>query len=351
MVETTSGELGGTKEPLWKRFLPIVISLGLVVFMFGWVLPQYIDYEAVSRSIGEITFSEWLLLVALAALRFLPEAWMYRAALPGISLGRGLSTFLVTASLNNIPPGGLDLVARYQMARSWGVSATGASTATLATWFFVSFPRLVLPVIAVALLTLRRIRNETLDMLALIGIAVTLVLIVVVVLVMRSNRFVTWAGRMLSRLADFALGLFRKETNINFEDMAIRFRDEGLELVRRRWAHGFPAGLLAQFAQFLVLLAAVYAVGLEVDWVIVFGAFAVVAIVQAIPIFNIPGIAEVVLITTLSAAVGNGANDQVAAAVFVFRILTWLVPIPLGGVAFSRWRSSVEVKAEVDAAG
>ena len=86
-----------------------------------------IDFPA---TIGQITLVEWLVLIALAAVRLIPEAWIYQAALPGISFGRSMTTFLVTASLNNVPPGGLDLVARYQMARSWGVSVTGASTAT-----------------------------------------------------------------------------------------------------------------------------------------------------------------------------------------------------------------------------
>lgn len=190
MTDQQPGMLGGTKQPLWKWLIPILGSLILVVFIFGVVLPNFIDYDAVFRSIGEITFSEWLILGAVAAVRLIPEGWIYQAGLPGISLGRGMSTFLVTASLNNIPPGGFDLVARYQMARSWGISSTGASTATLATWFFVSFPRLVLPVIAVALLTLRRIRDETIDALAVIGILVTIVLTVLVVLAVRSERFV-----------------------------------------------------------------------------------------------------------------------------------------------------------------
>jgi uncharacterized membrane protein YbhN (UPF0104 family) len=50
----------------------------------------------------------------------------------------------------------------------------------------------------------------------------------------------------------------------------------------------------------------------------------------------------------LSVAVGGGQADEVAAAVFVFRILTWIMPIPLGGLAYSRWRASV--KADTQAA-
>ena len=249
MTDSDLGSLGGEKEPLWKRLLPVLLSLALVIFIFGWLLPQYIDYEAVFRAIGNISITEWALLIALAFVRMVPEAWIYQSALPGITFNRGVSTFLVTASLNNIPPGGLDLIARYQMARSWGVSPTGASTATVATWFFVSFPRFVLPVIAVALLSLRRIQDETLDSLALLGIAVTVGLLVVVTLLMRSERFIRWAGKQLTRLAEFALGLFRKETDIDFEEMAFKFRDEGLELVRRRWGYGFPSGLAAIVCQ------------------------------------------------------------------------------------------------------
>lgn len=151
----------------------------------------------------------------------------------------------------------------------------------------------------------------------------------------------------MARLANFAMGLFRKDTDLDFEAMAVKFRDEGLELVRRRWVYGFPSGLLAQFAQFAVLLIAVYAVGLEVSWIIVFAAFSAVAIIQAVPIFNIPGIAEFVLITTIAASVGNEFSDEIAAAVFIFRILTWLLPIPLGGIAFSRWRTSVKTQGGV----
>lgn len=135
-------------EPLWKRALPIVGSLVLVVFIFGWLLPQFIDYDAVFRAIREIAANEWALLLLVAGLRIIPEGWVYQASLPGINLRQAISQFQVTAALNNVPPGGLDLIARYQTARSWGISASGATTATIGSWFFVSYPKLLLPVVA-----------------------------------------------------------------------------------------------------------------------------------------------------------------------------------------------------------
>jgi uncharacterized membrane protein YbhN (UPF0104 family) len=126
-------------------------------------------------------------------------------------------------------------------------------------------------------------------------------------------------------------------------------RDDTFQLVRSRWKLGFPAGLCAQLAVFVVLLLSAFAVGLDgADWILVFAGFAVIAIVGTIPILNAPGIAEAIYIAVLSVAVGGGQADEVAAAVFVFRILTWIMPIPLGGLAYSRWRASV--KADTQAA-
>jgi putative heme transporter len=48
------------------------------------------------------------------------------------------------------------------------------------------------------------------------------------------------------------------------------------------------------------------------------------------------GVVEALLIGGLVAAGGDRA--EVAAAVLVFRALTWLLPVPLGGLTYLAWR-------------
>jgi uncharacterized protein (TIRG00374 family) len=48
------------------------------------------------------------------------------------------------------------------------------------------------------------------------------------------------------------------------------------------------------------------------------------------------GVVEAVLIGGLVAA--GGDRSKVVAAVLVFRALTWLLPVPIGIVAYLRWR-------------
>ena len=102
--------------------------------------------------------------------------------------------------------------------------------------------------------------------------------------------------------------------------------------------------LLSHLSLFLVLLLALRHVGVsqdEVSWVKVLAAFAFVRLLSAVPVT--PGGLGVVELG-LTAAIGSGladpAQNQVAAAVLVYRALTWFVPIPLGIVSWLFWRSN-----------
>ena len=64
----------------------------------------------------------------------------------------------------NVPPGGLDLISRFQMSRSWGFPASAATSATIASWVFAAASKLVLPIVAVAFLTIRSVRADDLDL-------------------------------------------------------------------------------------------------------------------------------------------------------------------------------------------
>ena len=60
---------------------------------------------------------------------------IYVAAQPGLGFFQGTKLFLVAETLSNVPPGGLDLISRYQMTRSWGFPASSSTSATIGTRF------------------------------------------------------------------------------------------------------------------------------------------------------------------------------------------------------------------------
>lgn len=339
------------RAPLWKRLLPTVIGIGIVAFIFGWVLPQFIDYEAVFRAIGEISLGEWAILIAVALVRFLPEGWIFVAAQPGLSIGQGTQLFLVSETLTNIPPGGLDLVARYQMSRSWGFSTGESTAATIASWLFASLSKLVLPIAAVLFLAANRLRDDDLNSLALIAFLIVVAGGAILFVILRSKRLAARVGVFLGAVVRRVSGLFRREVHTDFRALVLEFRERSADVLRSRTPLGLVAGLTARVASFAVLLLALRFVGLgsdQIDWTVAFAAFAASVALTVVPIFNMPGIAEAVLIGTFSAASGGGSTDQIAAAVFVYRILTWLTPIPFGGLAFTRWRDRMQEEGKTE---
>jgi uncharacterized membrane protein YbhN (UPF0104 family) len=350
MQPESASENPSQKKPLWQRLLPIVGGLAVAAVLFGWVLPQFIDYEAVFRAIGEIDTTEWVILLAVAILRFIPEGWIYVAAQPGLSTRQGVLLFVVAETLSNVPPGGLDLVSRFQMTRSWGFPVSEATSATIASWVFASLSKLALPIVAVLLLALRHVKDDTLDLIAVVSFAAVIGGTVLVILVLRSERLAGGVGRLLGSTIRFAARLFRKDVRTDFGSLVLEFRDQASSVLRARTLLGLGAGLAARIASFVVLLLAVRFVGIgaeTVHWTVVFAVFAIVMAITVIPIFNLPGITEIILIGALN-AVAQDSTDQVAAAVFVYRILTWLAPIPFGGLAFNSWRRQVQSSGEQD---
>ena len=131
------------------------------------------------------------MLLVVAAVRFSPEGWISIAAQPGLTTGQGTKLFLVAETLSNVPPGGLDLISRFQMTRSWGFTAASSTSATIAGWVFTSLSKIVLPIIAVALLAIDRIQDDDLNALALPATVVAVVGTLGIGLVLRSPKLAT----------------------------------------------------------------------------------------------------------------------------------------------------------------
>ena len=92
----------------------------------------------------------------------------------------------------------------------------------------------------------------------------------------------------------------------------------------------------------LVLLACLRASGLtqgQVSWQASLAAFAFVRLLSVLPLTpGGVGVVEVGLTGPLAAGLPPADAAKVAAAVLMFRAVTYLLPIPLGAAAYLGWR-------------
>ena len=124
-------------------------------------------------------------------------------------------------------------------------------------------------------------------------------------------------------------------------DLAVvKFRNRVIGLVRYRWIRLTAATILSHAALYLVLLTSLRVMGVsedEVGWARVLAVFAFARLLTAIPLTpGGVGVVELALITGLTSAGGDA--PQVVAAVLLFRLLTYILPILLGAFTYILWR-------------
>ena len=98
-----------------------------------------------------------------------------------------------------------------------------------------------------------------------------------------------------------------------------------------------------------MLLLALRHVGVseaEVSWIEALAAFALVRLLSAFPLTP-GGLAVVELGLAAALVLAGGEEAPVVAAVLVFRVLTLLLPIPIGAVTWWLWRRRRGIRLHV----
>ena len=228
--------------------------------------------------------------------------------------------------------------------RSFGIPASEIALGAVISGIWNNFAKLGLPVLALGLLALTGEVGSGLTAAAVIGVAVLAVCIALFAVVLRNERFAIRIGAATERFVGRIARVLKRTPPRGLAEGATRFRHDAIGLLRGRAPAITLATILNNLLLYSVLLVAIRVVGVsdaEVDWIKILAAFAFVRLISAVPVT--PGGLGVVELG-LTAALGSGQPDsiqnQIAAAVLVYRALTWFAPIPLGTVSWLLWRAN-----------
>ena len=348
-----------------KRLIRIgqgVLSAVIAVAIFALVIPKIANYGAVWKALGELTTLEVTGLVLATIFNLFTYWWQMMAAMPGLSTGQAAVNNQTGTTISNIIPAGgvIALGVVVEMFRSWGFSATAISLEITLTGIWNSFLKLGLPVIALGLVAATGQANPTLLIPAVVGLLILSGCVLLFALALWRKQFARSIGNGLGRMWSWVRRLVRKPPVTTWGDGAVRFRHDTIDLVSRRWIPLTLTTILSHLALYFILLLSLRDVGVsnaEVSWAEVLAVFAFGRIVTAIPLT--PGGVGLVEVTYIAGLVLAGRNHadvsyelfkaQVAAAVFMFRFLTYGVQIPLGAVTYVIWRRKKSWRKSADA--
>jgi uncharacterized membrane protein YbhN (UPF0104 family) len=329
-------------KPPWRRLIGPLFSLVLVGAVFFWFLPQFTSLTAVWASIQAMSAVELAVLAIAAVWNLATYQFVMVSTMPGLTLPQATVSTETTTAVSNTLIGGAPIAMglTYTMNSSWGFSRNRTSVSLLVSGLWNNFVKLGMPVLALTLLAFQSRTDPGRLLAGLLGLAGLVAGVLALWLLLRSRESAARLGRGLARWVTALLRPLHRGPVTGWDDATTKFRDRTLLLLRARWHWITLATLVSHLSLFLVLLLALRFCGVsesDVGWVEVLAVFALARLLTAIP-FTPGGVGfvEVALITGLSAA--GGVRSAVAAGVLVFRVLTYVLPIPLGVLTYLFWQ-------------
>ena len=314
-----------------------LVLVGMFLFVFGVVLPSLIDYDAVRAAFAALTPWQIALLGASSIVAYVAGAGPTRVLVPGLSWPHAVGSDLAARAVVSTVPGPTDVATRLVLYRQWSIPTAIASAGIVLAALFETFSYFALPLIATAgLVVTGQSAESRAFLLALIGLIALVAAAGLLVSIVRSESLARTLGGWLDRMAQLIWKLFRKTPPTGIAEGILDLRERSKGILTQHGLRGFAAAVVAKLAWFVVLEIAIWCVGIGPDVLppsAVLTAMAVVGIVSLVPITpGAVGVAEAAYITILSSVGGSGLTEQLTAAVMLFRIAQWLVPIPVGWV-------------------
>jgi len=350
------------KHPLRRLLVHygrIAVSIAIVIAIFALIIPKFADYGSVLNTVGKLTVLQVIAVLGAMICSMVTCWWQMQAALPGLTLVQAAVTNQTGTTISNIVPGGgmisLGLVTR--IFRSWGFSRSDIGLEISTSGIWNTFMKLGLPIAALALLSMTGRATASQVIPALVGLLILIGIVLVFALALWKKHFARGVGIALGSCSSGVRKLFKKPPVTTWGDRAVRFRKDTIRLIQKRWLALTASTILSHLALFTVLLMSLRFIGVmpsQVTGAQVLAVFAFARLLSAAPITpGGVGVVELALIGGLYAAGRHHAGAslpvfraQIAAAVLLFRTLTYGLQIPLGGFTYIIWHRNKSWRKE-----
>ncbi|MBW4715992.1 lysylphosphatidylglycerol synthase transmembrane domain-containing protein [Saccharothrix obliqua] len=301
----------------WLRVLASLASLALAGWLVVAMVPTVggVDWAAIGdqlRGVGPVA------LIGLTAL-WLAGLWAYTyvltGSLPGLRNTQAFTLNAAGSAVSNLLPfgGAAGVAVTAVMAAGWGHRARAIATSTIVSGLWNALGRVALPVVALAIQGAAVLGHGVLA--ATVTTAAVLLAVTIVLTRLR------WLSGVLR-------GRARR--------FVVRLRRQNAEVVRDGWVR-MTLGMIAYLVlQALLLWCCLAVTGTNLGLPALIAAFAVSRLLTLAVItpggFGVSENGTIALLVAL----GTPAAPAVA-GVLLFALFTFLLEIPLGGIAWLNW--------------
>ena len=324
------GVLPLVNNRVFKGLAYFAVSV-LVIFLLRGRL-----WEVLSSAdkISEIPVWAWILMVVLESVSFACIWWLFKLVLPNVSWGVIAKSQLISNASSRVIPGGAATggAVQYRVLTGAGVDSAAAGGSLAATSILTFMGLFFIPALAGLVALVSAPLERDLAWGAVGGAALLVVTGVAGYSLVRFNRPLLVVNAGIDSVASRVAGLFRSSWQKN-PSRLVDERNRIITSIDRRWGRVFLASIGKWLADFLVLYIAIASIsdvaGLEFPLLLL--AYAGASVLVMIPVT--PGGFGIVEVGLASLLISAGVvMDPALLAVFAYRLLSFWLPIVVGGV-------------------
>ena len=103
--------------------------VGILVVVFGLILPRFVDYEEVLAAFRALTFLQVVQMTALVSVAWVIAGVPFAVLIEGLSVARGTASYLILSGIGaSIPLGPWNMGILWVVVRGWGIRVQPATS-------------------------------------------------------------------------------------------------------------------------------------------------------------------------------------------------------------------------------
>jgi uncharacterized protein (TIRG00374 family) len=330
-LETSAG------RPGWRRFARSGAVLLVTAISLYLLLPSLVAVFGSWRSLGHLDWPWAVLALAAEAASFGCIWWLDRIALRTSDWFPVAAAQLSGNAVGRIVPGGSATATAFTvgMLRRAGIDTGEATAAFAASTGLQVAIRLSVPVLAIPAIVGGAPISRSLATAAYLGIGVLVLLIAAGTAAFASDRPLERAGRGIQWLLNATVR--RRRPIVGLPQELLADRDFIRATLGKRWKASVVAAVASTGFDYLALLCALRAVGAAPHPSLVVLAYAAAQLLSLVP-FTPGGLGFVEAELVGALVLAGVSGPDALAATLLYRLVSYWLPIPAGGVAYVLFR-------------
>ena len=335
------------KPTVKKRILSVLtylIPFLLMYWFFFILLPSKIDVAELKSTLQGLSFYDHLLMLLAGILSILAVGWTAATVLPELKVLKATQASVVSQLTAVILPPPADLAIRFGMYKSYNFPVDKSAVAVVLSGIARYFTVVAIALMGLMALLLTGQGGKSAIFWLVIGLVVFMGALWIIKQLIISPKTAHKTGKIIQNSINWARKIVHKKPVTDIETGAVDFGKNSKEVAIGNFWPIAISNIVWGLSCYLVLLLATRFCGIDSSIMSSTYLLFITGVMLMLNSLPIPGsgagVTETILLTTISFP-STQVQSAFTAALLLYRLYTFILPFPIGSVAYFTWRYQI----------